>query len=372
METKEVKNYVFYQLDDPRVEMQTITLLFKTGSIQETENTNGSAHVLEHMMVHYISECWKKQYGEAVLCIGTTEYDYILIRVDFLNKLHDGIQYCFDIFNQIMDGKMLDERLFNISLAEVIKEYLSKKKLVEEQRRIISKITCGDINYHPVGELRALNQLKIYDIVCYFSNCLRNVERAIILKGKNCISDKDTKYLKAFPINKAIDNVSISRHVQLGKYYTDEILRYFLLSYAQINLAFMERILLMDVLEQKYDMYSKGNIGVFDKSISKDYQFIYLYGNVKEASVIDLVKKYVREEGLSQKDIDSSKKRISEYINECKINEQIQNTTSKLKTITRNFMYGDDILFIDNYELMLSEIDNVQIDQINYKVQNNI
>lgn len=370
VETKELKNYIFYQLDAPDNELQTVSLLFKTGSIQEKKNANGSAHVLEHMIVHYISESWQARYDEPVLCIGRTEYDYILIRIDFVHKEESEIQYCFDIFNQILEGKMLEERLFNMSLGEVIEEYLCRERSVEEQRRIISEVTCKDINHHPVGAWSDLKQLKFLDIMYYFFCHLKAVERAIILMGNNGVSDKDMEHLKLFSINKVMDNVSISKQVRLGKFYTDQLLRRFLISYAQIGLTSMERLLLMNVLEQKYNMYVKGRIGIFDKSISKDYQFIYLSGNIRDECSIDLVKKKIH--GLSCKDLDSSKKCLSKYINEYKESRQVQNITSKLEAIIRNFLYGDDILFIDNYDMVLSSIENVQLNQIKYKIQNNI
>ncbi len=369
---KSLKNYIFYQLDVPEGEIQTVSLIFKIGAIQEMKNTNGSAHVLEHMMVHYISESWHSYYNTSVLCIGMTEYDYMLIRIDYSNRFADEMQYCFNIFNNIMDGKMLNERLFELSVNEVLEEYLSKGDLVESQRKLISKVTHNAIEHHPVGNLDDLKRLNLVDITYFYLNQLRHAERAIVLIGKNEVTDSDLEYLSAYPVMKNINNKVIPRKVRLEKFYTNELLRVFLSSYAPLKLTSMERILLMDVWERKYNMFAKGQISIFDKVISKDYQFIYLVGGAQEEGLIDFTRMQIEAEGLKERELDISKKRLTKYIYKCREKKIVQNTTSKLGAIIRSFLYEDDILFIDNYDIMLSSINSVQSEQINCKFQNSI
>ena len=230
-------------------QMDTFCLLFWVGCIHEEKGKNGTAHILEHMIVHYISERAKRYYGKPIVCVGKTEYDHIMIRFDVGNEVVgiSGEVFCLHIIDEIIEGRMLSVELFNISLAEVKGEAKDKKRTIEEQKIIVKRLTDNAISNHPVGDEYDLSQIRFGDIKNFFDYVVLGEEWGVVLLGDN-IKDYKEIIRSHNIVEKKIYDYGKEQNGNT-EVITNGIYRYFFPSYSKDEIEYIEKMIIMNALE---------------------------------------------------------------------------------------------------------------------------
>ena len=348
-------------------QMDTFCLVFRVGCIHEEKGKNGTAHILEHMIVHYVSERAKRYYGKPIVCVGKTEYDHIMIRFDVEKKVV-GIpdeDFCLHIINEIIDGRMLNVEWFNISLAEVKGEANDKERTIEEQKKIVKRLTDNNILTHPVGDEHDLRQIRFGDIKHFFEYAVLGEEWGVVLLGDNI---KDYKEIIRS------HNISEKKKYDCGKeqygnieVLTNGIYRYFFPSYGKYEIEYIEKMIIMSVLENRLVSYKHLRAQVYEKTFSSKYRYIYITFRDKFDS--EALNRIV-DNRLTQSEFELSQKILIQYVYKCKKEGIRHNKSSKIDTLLRYYLYGDKIVDLDDYDQLIVDIKKVCLDQLSMKWQN--
>ncbi|MCF0130312.1 MAG: insulinase family protein [Pseudobutyrivibrio sp.] len=320
---------------------ESLCLIIKCGCINEYLGAYGCAHVLEHMMIHFFNLEWKKCFDQSTFCLGKTEYDHILLRFDVCKNSVCGIDFALEIINSIIDGKMISEELFEMSKSEVVAEYGERESRVEEQNYIVSKLTYNEILSHPVGNMKDLLNLNIQDIIRFY-DIIKKAEKAVFFMGDDLQLDR-----VVIPHTQMCGNKNKSsydnRKRNIIEITTNNKHRFFLNNYCKFESSYMERIMLMNIFQARFENnYEKAMI--YEKTISNKYRYIYLTLSRPENS--EKIKEVLLPD-IQNKEFDNCKQIIKDYAEYLIKNSILQNRTSIINSVVRNYLYDDDILLFD-------------------------
>ena len=348
-------------------QMDTFCLLFWVGCIHEEKGKNGTAHILEHMIVHYISERAKRYYGKPIVCVGKTEYDHIMIRFDVGNEVVgiSGEVFCLHIIDEIIEGRMLSVELFNISLAEVKGEAKDKKRTIEEQKIIVKRLTDNAISNHPVGDEYDLSQIRFGDIKNFFDYVVLGEEWGVVLLGDN-IKDYKEIIRSHNIVEKKIYDYGKEQNGNT-EVITNGIYRYFFPSYSKDEIEYIEKMIIMNALENRLVSYKHLRAQVYEKTFSLKYRYIYMAFRDKFDS--EVLNRIVANR-LSQSEFELSQRILIQYVYQCK-NEGIRhNKSSKIDALLRYYLYWDKIVDLDDYDQLIVDIKKVCLERLSMKWQN--
>ena len=357
-----------YQLINKNNASSTICLLVNAGVENEKEKNNGVAHILEHMCVHYIQKKWNEQFGEYVQCGGVTEYDHIRLRIDSEKNSEEKIEFVNYIYQEILNGAMLQNKLFIQSIEEVKQEYLERKADVEEQRKIVGAITKGALVTHPVGAQEALEKIQYQNVENFYQECYRNSKIALISISNREFQFKLVREEMQKSCRERLQAVE-QKQVQLETFYQKDSFRHFLMEYSKSQLSCIEKSLLLCIIEERMKNLGINNCSLYCKDIAEGYRFIYVKGTGEEnIPIVNKIIKDILTDGISEGEIEFGKQALISFIEVCKMNEQKLSYSASIETIISDFLYKDELLLEKSYDSIYNTIKKIEKEEIERKI----
>lgn len=145
----------------------TMALTVKVGSLYETKNENGLAHLLEHMHMNF-----RKQNlypGLKYKSTANTDFYETIFYIKCYSE-QSSIYTCLEILFNIANGNFLKEEYFNATKKDVIIEILDSNRLKIETNKEIALLLNGShyIEAMPIGQMDIVKNLKYADVLKFF------------------------------------------------------------------------------------------------------------------------------------------------------------------------------------------------------------
>ena len=130
----------------------------------------------------------------------------------------------------------------------------------------------------------------------------------------------------------------------------------------------IERAILAEVLKDRYSKLLKTDFEVYEKRIDRNCVFLYLVLNSINEAKIEKITRGVLETEVDEFEMNNSKTLIKRFIVE--LNEQgiEENYTAIENKIVNNFLYDEDVFFLEDYKNLIRVIDSIELSEINKMV----
>lgn len=338
-----------------------ISLVVHCGSMNEKKEQRGFSHLLEHMLISFD----KFDYNQEINCSGYTDFYYTYF--SFLTTQR-YMKKCMKYVKQIMNGEFVTEDRLESIREDVLKEYdtfFSKKYDIEYQwllrrTKYIDQLAIGDLD---VIKQCTIEQLREYFLQNYISE---NFE--LIIMGN--ISEKEKDLLSC-------DN-HLKKHDIGHRYCTDnfewihygkgQFLKIYYIKVSEEQEDFIYDYLFCAILENFIGDYFNDECVEVTK---------ILLSRVEEFFCISLSKKNLRNIGNLRTFIDRiveniDKTYVKNFLKEYKemyvrylSNGYGINIVNEMKTCIKHLVFKSQLIGTQEINnLILSEIDNVDIDRI--------
>lgn len=373
-------------------------LLNKSGSMNEEEYINGTAHLLEHMCLAFykfskddLFDAFNREMNiEHFVYTGYTDFDRIVLRAYSLkkfNNIDDGL----NIINSMITGRCLNEKYLEDIRQEVISECNDFKSRNYVQSQILEFITDGDFKYMPMGSSNSIREIQYEDLLKFQRNYFRPENLAIIVigdvnlehtekkikekfafKNKVNIDKNDATYnMEVYQDNRVKTIVNYEKENVVKVYYrfnynTNTIKNRLIMYFVDAMLKqYLEKEMLNNKLKlsevmclRKMNVYRYNYYMIifkFEDSINEDFEDTY-------SNIINKLLKYEIEE----REFDKQKNELLDIIKIIHEDNEAQNTEEVSIEYINNFFEEESVMMIKkDYNLILSELEYVNYEHIN-------
>lgn len=358
----EGESSLLYRFDDDS-EYKRIGCIIKCGSLCESGEDSGVFHVIEHIIVNDMTKQLEKT-GIIAECRGYTDFDHILICVNWREKSANNEVIIAEILKSALKLKSIDQELLAQSVKEVTDEIDEKHKQIKVQLKAWSKWTDGQIHMHPVGEALSVKKLRFDDIQVYLKK-IRSSVKAYFGFNVPMMLIRDAVDNKEFSL--LLQEEVFFRNINNPLFYIkdDEKARYLIGWFQERGMNEVEKAVLMNIIEKRYRIHLNDAFELFEKRIDKTCKFMYLVTESYDEYLLERITDCVIGEEVSKTELGESKTEIKRYIIEFNRQGMEENYTAIENKIVNNFLYGEEILFLNECEKLVRRVEEINLFKIN-------
>ena len=340
--------------------------VIKCGSLKESPTVSGILHMIEHMMVNDVTQRTSRA-GLTAECHGHTDFDHILICASWRGISESTDKKMVKILREVLHLNSNSDEILEKSRREVIEEIVESHERVKTQLASWSGWSDGQIVMHPVGKAACVEKIAIDDILAYsrqiensqmvfFSfNIPSRIVNGIINTNYESVALKEEEYI--WSVNNPVCYIKGNKEC-----------RYLIGRFKGGRGKTIERAILAEVLKDRYSKLLKTDFEVYEKRIDRNCVFLYLVLNSINEAKIEKITRGVLETEVDEFEMNNSKTLIKRFIVE--LNEQgiEENYTAIENKIVNNFLYDEDVFFLEDYKNLIRVIDSIELSEINKMV----